>query len=225
MTGTTILTRRPTTLLMPIRTPINATWHLYTLMLHVRNQLLKLHCTFSTSLEWVLLFKSSTNTILTTPDLLYCWISSQSTAGELRDTAFFEAEKLDNVVEVRLMIFRHTILISILHIHKPSVNSDPTLTTALYQYSTPEFKNKWGYDYATGKPSDFATGESDALYTQKTHLCHFQSKASVQDDKFIDAYIQIHIMGYVFRFNFEFHNISRWAGAWIFRPMVVRNLL
>lgn len=79
--------------------------------------------------------------------------------------------------------------------YRPTVNNDVALTTALQQYSIPNFKSKWGYNYETDKPSDFPKNESNSIYTKTTHLCYFQSKSTFFNNLFLDNYIQQNIMG------------------------------
>jgi len=97
-----------------------------------------------------------------------------------------------------------------LRLHKSTVDSDPKLQTALNEYSATTFKDKWSYDYKTGKPLDFAMGKSDPLYKYNNHLCYFPSRSSMDTPpSSLGMYIENNIMGYVFHSKFDFrHTLS-----------------
>jgi hypothetical protein len=95
------------------------------------------------------------------------------TFAKLQSDAYTAAQALANVTQ------------------KP-VKNDIDLAKALYQYDAPIFKNKWSYDYDTGKPSDFATDETEPVFTKNQHLAYMNTRTLT--DAQVEEYIKLHIM-------------------------------
>ncbi|KAF8894183.1 hypothetical protein CPB84DRAFT_1848523 [Gymnopilus junonius] len=86
----------------------------------------------------------------------------------------------------------YTAAASLPNVTQSPIVNDVDLKKALYQYNAPNFKDKWQYDYNTGKPSDFATDESEPIFSKNQDLAYFNTRTLTDDQ--IDTYVQLHIM-------------------------------